>query len=769
MSDNRSIQKSGSTQRAGAIMTPQGPAIIQVIDIPANYAAPMAGAPAARKVGGINILGAILRRWWLVLIVTVLIGGGGIYAGNNFVKPVYIAHAKISWIDRTGGDGQGTQRLISQGTDVLTSREIPLLVAADPDVQSACPWLVQGRDLNDPAVQRDVIAKLKDVAMADATKMYQTVDLQVTRRDPTEAARLANAFARAFVTWCQNQMKGDIGTQIDQLKQSVEENKTLKLALTAQKTRLMVDNNIDKDALAQSNAMAMATKMTDDQMQAKFALAAAKAKLEQLKNNGRRPDQELAALDLVAKEEEADNVLSTYNKQLVDAIGILQQEKMIKTNEHPDVKRAQEQVTRMQDLVLKRKTEISAIIRQRIDNRFQLMDQKTVAEAKEAVDKAQSMLEFYTTQLAALDAKAKQMVYVKGQIQALDDQVALVGRDFESSYTALQDLKKLETTITNNSGIKIAEYADPPVEPSQDKRVKVQAAGMVGGLFLGMLLALLVDKFDKRLRDPRDVEPLLGAPLLGTIPKIGELKRIKGEHARNLIAEEFRIIRTQLLFGNPELNHKIIAITSPQPGDGKTSLAVNLAISMAKAGRRVLLIDGDLRKPDVHRIFNISDSPGFCEVIAGSHEPGAVIKKSDIDGLDVLPAGTPLTRPSELLSRPEVSRTLTALGEIYDHIILDTAPLLPVSDTHVLVGLVDAVVTSFNADIDRDTVMVVQGILQRNHANVIGTVMNQVKYKQSGSYQRGKSAYSSYYTSTRVPPSSVPGKVDPNVATLTKH
>src|SRR5690348_12715223 len=162
MSDNRSIQRANSTQRAGAIMTPQGPAIIQVIDIPANY-----GAPAARKVGGINILGAILRRWWLVLIVTVLIGGAGIYAGNNFVKPVYIAHAKISWIDRTGGDGQGTQRLISQATDVLTSREIPLLVAADPDMQAACPWLVQGRDLNDPAVQRDVIAKLKDVAVAD--------------------------------------------------------------------------------------------------------------------------------------------------------------------------------------------------------------------------------------------------------------------------------------------------------------------------------------------------------------------------------------------------------------------------------------------------------------------------------------------------------------------------------------------------------------------------------------------------------------------------
>src|SRR5687767_1467917 len=164
MSDNRSIQRQSQGNPRGSIMTPQGPAVIQIIDIPAGgplgYASPGANAPV-RKVGGINIVGAILRRWWLVLSVTALIGGAGIYVANNFIKPVYIAHTKISWIDRTG-DGTTVARLVAQATDVLTSREIPLLAAQDPDLQAAMPQLVRGRDLNDPAVQADVVKQLKE-------------------------------------------------------------------------------------------------------------------------------------------------------------------------------------------------------------------------------------------------------------------------------------------------------------------------------------------------------------------------------------------------------------------------------------------------------------------------------------------------------------------------------------------------------------------------------------------------------------------------------
>ena len=125
------------------------------------------------------------------------------------------------------------------------------------------------------------------------------------------------------------------------------------------------------------------------------------------------------------------------------------------------------------------------------------------------------------------------------------------------------------------------------------------------------------------------------------------------------------------------------------------------------------------------------------------------MRKTDIELLHVLPAGLPMSRPCELLSRPDVHELLDELAANYDQIVFDSAPLLPVSDTHVLLGMVDGVICSFNAEVDSDTVKAMEEILRRGRANVVGSVMNQVKYKQSTAYQRGKSAYSSYYSSPR--------------------
>jgi len=480
MSNNRSLQKLGPrNERAGAVMTSGGPAVIQVIDMPSSMGGGggfgYAGGAGMgnRKVGGINILGAILRRWWLVVLVTALIGGAGIFTANNFLKPTYLVTSKVRWTDKTP-DGMMMTRLAGQAMEVLTSQRIPVFAAADPDLQNAMPNLVRGRDLSDPAVQVDIVKQLKEICVGDADKKTGVILIQCSRPNGAEAAAIANAFARAVVKFCKDELNGEIGSQKLQVDEIVKEKRATKAALLAKKTELAIEYNFDRDNARSANIEQMVQKVTDQQLEARLKYAAAEAKLNALNNSGkRRPEQDLMAIKMVEEEKAKDNVLQTYNTQLVAAMGDLEQKRATMKEEHPEVRRAADQVNRLKQITLKRETEIASIIRNRIDDQFKLMDAKTVAEATDEVEKSKKMLDFYTTELAKMDVKARKLVWVKGQIDALSDQISLVGRDFDVSYASLQDLTNLERQFTINSGIDVAELATAPDKPDQDKRLSI--------------------------------------------------------------------------------------------------------------------------------------------------------------------------------------------------------------------------------------------------------------------------------------------------------
>jgi succinoglycan biosynthesis transport protein ExoP len=766
MSDQRPIQRyaggSQTSQQTGSIMTPQGPAIIQIIDMPTGLG-PVnpPSSNSRRKPGGINVVGAVIRRWWLVLIVFVIVGGGAYFAGANLVKPMYEARAKVGYIDNNPGvNGTGIAWITAHRViNLANDRAIVLRAAQDPTLRAVMPK-PYAIDVDDAAQQAALLAATRGVIEIPEEKItgMGVLDIVALQPTPEQASAVANAYAAAFAWYCDKLVTDTAKRSVDALDAELRKGQDTVRALLTEKAKLMADTNFEVLSAGQLAVFQQITNLKSDAIKAEVASHAALQQVALLTKNAQESATlKLKRADIIKAEKERDTIL----KNLLEGMGTnfaklsdLRSRGM--KDEHPDVLGAKEAIARYQKAITDREEEIAAIVNKKLDDQFKLESEKTLDEARAAKDTADGQLLRVNEEMAKLTKEAGKMAGVREQIELLSSEAINQTHVNQDNSKLLTDAKAaiLKTPTAEfrveQPGVAILK---------EDKRIKVQAGGLVGGLFLGILLALLVDRFDKRLRDPRDIEPLFGTPLLGCIPRIQELKRIKGDQARNLIAEEFRIIRTQVLFGNPNLSHKLIAVTSPTPGDGKTSLAVNLAISIAKAGRRVLLIDGDLRKPDVHRVFNLSDSPGFAELIQGSHEPGAVIKKSEIEGLEILPAGTPLTRPSELLSRPEMARLLVALGDLYDHIILDTAPLLPVSDTHVLAGMVDAVIVSFNAEVDRDTVSLTQDILRRCRANVIGSVMNQVKYRQSGSYQRGKSAYDSYYNSPRGMPKS-DGKSD---------
>jgi capsular exopolysaccharide synthesis family protein len=741
-------------------MTPQGPAMIQIIDMGGTGLGPANAPTIRRKPGGINVLGAVTRRWWLVLVVFLTVGGGAFLAGAN-IKPSFEGRAKVSYTDNNPNASGGgiANSTVHKALELLNSKDIPLTAWRSPVMHGEFPEVAPASNLDDPVNRAALLTLVKAlVDYEESARGSSVVDIIALQPSPAKAAAVANAYAQALCDYCTSSVKDTVDQTIKSLKGEYENESNLLAALKKQETKLKSETNFDAMDQKLLGTLDQIKGLTADRTKAQVAAALAQAKYNALKSGNHSAGAQLDAIKLKQDGEEKDSILKTYEEQYAAAVNDVLHLTGTVTDNHPEMIAAKLREQIYKKNVEDRKAEIDRIIDKNTAEQLSLKSTDTLDQANDALSAAKATLDGLNKQLDSQSEEVRSLSNVKMEIEELDRQSVETAKLEDQ---AREDLNAAQMNMINNptATFKVEQMA--AVSPKSDTRIKVQAGGLVGGLFLGILLSLLVDKFDKRLRDPRDIEPLLGTPLLGTIPRISELKKIKGEQARNLIAEEFRIIRTQILFGNPNLHQKLIAITSPSPGDGKTSLAVNLAISIAKAGRRVLLIDGDLRKPDVHRVFNISDSPGFAEVIQGSHEPGAVIKKTEVDGLEVLPAGTPITRPSELLSRPEMARLLAALSELYDHIVLDTAPLLPVSDTHVLIGMMDGVIVSFNAEVDRDTVSMTQEILLRNRANVIGSVMNQVKYKQSGSYHRGKSAYSSYYNSSRGAPAAKSDKLTP--------
>ena len=233
--------------------------------------------------------------------------------------------------------------------------------------------------------------------------------------------------------------------------------------------------------------------------------------------------------------------------------------------------------------------------------------------------------------------------------------------------------------------------------------------GAVLGIALGAGLALLAEATDKSFRSAAEIRRRLGVPVLGHLPSIDVSQKrdtdvggdfdpslIVALRAKSMESEAYRGVRAQLFVRTQDKGHQVIQITSPNPGDGKSTLAANLAISIAQAGKKVILIDCDFRKPRVHTLFSIPKPElGLATVTDGAAELSTAIRRSPVEGLDLLPCGPRPTNPAELLSGAKFQEVLAALRKSYDFVIVDTPPLLAVSDPRVVAQRADGVLMVF--------------------------------------------------------------------------
>ena len=278
--------------------------------------------------------------------------------------------------------------------------------------------------------------------------------------------------------------------------------------------------------------------------------------------------------------------------------------------------------------------------------------------------------------------KHPQVLAMTANMQALQSQIKA------ETDKVIQSLKiDLSGQLMGNN-IRLIDAAMPPLAPIKPRKTFNMLLALIGGLVLGMFAAVLVEFIDQTIRTQEDVENKLGLPFLGVVPLTPYPKKnsaynhlLLPEHS--LIAESVRNLRTMVDFAEVAQKGKSFMVTSSVQGEGKSYVAGNLAVAIAQAGEKVLVVDGDLRRSNLHKIFRVSNAKGLSDFLAGGRNVEDIlplIQASDVKGLSLLTCGPRPPNPAELLNTPRLSAFLSWAQQEYDRVIVDCPPMFPISD-----------------------------------------------------------------------------------------
>ena len=298
-------------------------------------------------------------------------------------------------------------------------------------------------------------------------------------------------------------------------------------------------------------------------------------------------------------------------------------------------------------------------------------------------------------------AKAAGLFAAEAQNEDFRNEIGRNQQLFDGIVKRLQEID-----MVKDFGGYDARCISPPSGASKVAPLALPVFGVAGvlGLLVGLGLVYVADLADQGFRNPEDLRRRLGLPIIGHIPVFAHRDTGAAPDEETLSptlfvfhrpksreAEAFRAVRTALFFRNRAGDHKVIQITSPDMGDGKTTLAANLALSIAQSGKRVIIVDADCRRPRMHKLFGLSAGPGLAAAIGGKAELPDAVRPTAVPELSVLPCGRVPPNPAELLSQPGFAELLDVLRGQYDYVIVDTPPLLAVTDPCIVAPLADGV------------------------------------------------------------------------------
>jgi len=586
--------------------------------------------------------------------------------------------------------------------------------------------LLGGTEESDAGALEDrLVEKLLEGLSVKPVKDSQVTRILFESESPELAANIANAVAAAYISLSLDMKMGASKETIQWLTRKIEEQRRKLDASETALRRYMEENDIVAIENRDTVTPRKIQEVTSQLLAAESKRRELEALAEQLEA-GRDTPERLETVPVVMN----DPIFRSLRSDEIELARKIDEMAKKYGPKHPEMIRLR---TEQRTLAERKRDEIDRVITSvRNDLAFARAKEKTFRD----------LLEKTNAEAHALSEKSVQYDVLQREV--------LSNRQI---YDAL--LKRVnEASITGDiraSNVTVIDRARPPRTPVRPRKALNLLLALVLGLFGGVGVAFFVEYLDNTLKTPEDVEERLGLPFLGLIPKFapetgGNDIALLRESAGSPLAESYRAVRTAILLSRPHAGtNRVLLVTSAAAGEGKTTTAANLAAVIAGTGSRVLLIDADMRKPNLHRRFGLPNKKGLSSLLADL-EDGAGPLPSGIENLEVLPSGPLPPNPSELLDRNRLAPLLDRIGGAYDRIVIDSPPILLVSDASILSTLADTIVLVVRAgSTSTDTVR--RGIKQlyRGEETGLGVVLNAVDLRRSGYYgPYGQYAYGGY-------------------------